>query len=84
MLSLEPNVVRRHTFVEQLYSKMDSEHVQALRRSMSIKGSPESLKTGNKQTQFSLDQSMLFKRMSLIGKLKNCTVIDDVKREVML
>ena len=44
----------------QLYSKVDSIHVQALRRSMSIKGFPKRLKTGNKQTQFSLDRSMPF------------------------
>ena len=63
MLSLEPNVVSRHTFVVYSYTVkwIQSIHVQALRRSMSIRGSPERLKTGNKQTEFSLDQSMLFK-----------------------
>ena len=63
MLSLEPNVVSRHTFVVYSYTVkwIQSIHVQALRRSMSIRGSPERLKTGNKQTQFSLGQSMLFK-----------------------
>ena len=49
MLSLEPNVVSRHTFVVYSYTVkwIQSIHVQALRRSMSIRGSPERLKTGN-------------------------------------
>ena len=50
MLSLEPNVVSRHTFVVYSYTVkwIQSIHVQALRRSMSIRGSPERLKTGNR------------------------------------
>ena len=49
MLSLEPNVVSRHTFVVYSYTVkwIQSIQVQALRRSMSIRGSPERLKTGN-------------------------------------
>ena len=50
MLSLEPNVVSRHTFVWNSYTVkwIQTIHVQALRRSMSIRGSPERLKTGNR------------------------------------
>ena len=49
MLSLEPNVVSRHTFVMYSYTVkwIQSIQIQALRRSMSIRGSPERLKTGN-------------------------------------
>ena len=50
MLSLEPKRCQKtHVCVKvQLYSKVDSIHVQALRRSMSIKGFPKRLKTGNR------------------------------------
>ena len=65
----------------QLYSKVDSIHVQALRRSMSIKGFPKRLKTGNKQTQFSLDRSMPFQNCGQMNVRMLYKNLEDVKHE---
>ena len=58
---------------------MDSIHVQALRRSMSIKGFPKRLKTGNKQTQFSLDRSMPFQNCGQMNVRMLYRNLEDVK-----
>ena len=61
---------------------MDSIHVQALRRSMSIKGFPKRLKTGNKQTQFSLDRSMPFQNCGQMSvRMLYKQNLEDVKHE---
>ena len=50
---------------------------------MSIKGFPKRLKTGNKQTQFSLDRSMPFQNCGQ-GCQKAIQESRSVKREIVL